>query len=163
MFPLVVLIHCYGYRSIHMDPARHANPKAFDPSRYLHDQRSAKESALCPNAKERDHFIYGAGRRICKGIDLAEASLHLGVARMLWAFNISKAKDKLGNEITPNPEELEGELGVTPKPFPAEIIPRSEKHAQTVKSEWALAKSHLKSDDQQWKEADLRQKLAEYL
>lgn len=73
-------------RSIHMDPNRHSNPRSFDPSRYADDYQTANEAALNPNPSEYDQFVFGAGRRICQGMHIAERSLFLGISRMLWAF-----------------------------------------------------------------------------
>ena len=145
-------------RAIHMDPKRHPNPRCFDPSRYFHDHRSARESALCSDVKERDHFLFGAGRRICKGIDIGENSLFLGLSRMLWAFNFEKSTDTAGKEITPDPNDLVGGLAASPRPFPAKIVPRTEKHAQAIRTEWELTQSALNSNDKQWK--DVPQDLA---
>lgn len=141
-----------------MDPQRHSNPRSFDPSRYSLDQRSARESASCENPKERDHFLFGAGRRVCMGMEIAENSFFLGMARMVWAFNFEKALDIDGNQITPDPEDLVGGLAASPTPFPARITPRSEKRAEIVRQEWKEAEKALDSDSKQWKEypQDLR-------
>lgn len=34
-----------------------------------------------------------------RGMHLAENSIYINIARILWAFNISKAKDASGNDI----------------------------------------------------------------
>jgi hypothetical protein len=36
----------------------------------------------------RDHFAFGAGRRICPGYHVAERSFFIGFSRLLWAFDI---------------------------------------------------------------------------
>jgi hypothetical protein len=46
-------------------------------------------------------IIYMFFRRICPGLFLADNSVFLAIATMLYAFNISKAKDQQGAEITP--------------------------------------------------------------
>lgn len=136
-----------------MDPARHPNPRDFDPSRYLRDTKSMRESMLSPDPKERDHYVFGAGRRMCQGVDLAENSLFLSISRILWAFNIGKASDPSGGSyITPNPEALVGGLTVAPAPFPASMVPRSEQRARVVWEEWGSAQAALRVDDHQWRE-----------
>lgn len=141
-----------------MDPTRHPNPREFDPSRYLHDTKSMRESMLSPDPNERDHYVFGAGRRMCQGVDLAENSLFLSIARILWAFTIGKAADPNGQgDITPDPEALVGGLAVAPAPFPAKIVPRSEQRARVVHEEWISAQVELRADDQQWrKPQDIR-------
>lgn len=39
--------------------------------------------------------------RICPGKDLADSSLFIVIAMSVAVFNITKAKDKLGNDIEP--------------------------------------------------------------
>ncbi|KAK7932647.1 Cytochrome P450 monooxygenase yanC [Apiospora marii] len=145
----MIFLNVWG---IHMDPARHPRPRDFDPSRYLHDTKSMRESMLSPDPDERDHYVFGAGRRMCQGVDLAENSLFLSIARILWAFTISKAADPDGQgDITPDPEALVGGLAVAPAPFPAKIVPRSEKRALVVREEWSSAQAALRAEDQQWR------------
>ncbi|KAI9875810.1 MAG: hypothetical protein M1830_007955, partial [Pleopsidium flavum] len=86
------------------------------------------------------------------GMHIAERSLFLGISRMLWAFNFEKAKDADGNEITPDMNKLTEGLFVLPQPFPAKITPRSEKHAERVRQEWADCQPLLDAN-MQWREA----------
>ena len=78
---------------------------------------------------DRDHFTYGAGRRACPGIHVAERSLFINVARVLWGFNLNKKK---GVEVTT--EMMPGFFSV-PKAFECDIKPRSERHAELMKRE----------------------------
>ena len=52
-----------------------------------------------PDVNERDHFAYGGGRRICPDLLVAEQSLFVNIARLLWGFNVEQAKDENGNDI----------------------------------------------------------------
>lgn len=70
------------------DPAVHTSPDAFQPERFLQDGLHANASASQPDFRKRDHFQYGFGRRLCQGIFVAEASLYMVIARVLWAFDI---------------------------------------------------------------------------
>ena len=40
--------------------------------------------------------------RICLGRNIANASLFIDIASILWAVNISAVKDETGNSIVPN-------------------------------------------------------------
>jgi cytochrome P450 len=91
--------------AIHMDPERHPDPRRFDPDRYSEDSQTAADAASNPEASKRDHFTFGAGRRICQGMHVAERSLFLGMSRMLWAFDIEPATDKEGNKIIPDTDK----------------------------------------------------------
>jgi cytochrome P450 len=136
--------------AVHMDPRRYANPRAFDPSRYMGDLTTSSESAQNPDASKRDQFGFGAGRRVCQGMHVADRTLFLFIARLMWAFDISKAVDGDGNDLTPDQDDLVGGFIVQPRPFPVKITPRSESRAAAVREEWARCQELL-DEDQQWK------------
>jgi cytochrome P450 len=139
--------------SVHMDAKRHHNPRKYDPSRYLNNcDKSARRSALSPNPEDRDHYLFGAGRRMCPGMDLADNSLFLALARILWAFSISPALDDRGKEILPDADDIIAGLPAHPAPFKAVIRPRSEKRAQEVGRQWSQAQAEFLDDDSQWKQ-----------
>ncbi|KAB5539440.1 cytochrome P450 [Coniochaeta sp. 2T2.1] len=137
--------------SIHMDPARHPDPYKFDPSRYIDDHQTASEAAKNPDPSQRDHFVFGAGRRICQGMHIAERSLFLGMSRMLWAFDFAPAKDENGVELTPDQSKLKQGLFVMPEEFQALITPRSEARAQKIRQDWKDCQTLL-DEEMQWKE-----------
>ncbi|KAI1773434.1 cytochrome P450 [Hypoxylon cercidicola] len=138
--------------AISNDPKRHADPRRFDPSRWAHDSQTSAEAAMNSDASKRDHFLFGAGRRLCQGMHIADRSLFLAMSRMLWAFDFEKAVDEgTGQEIVPDMEELVPENGllVQPKPFQANIKPRSEWKANQVREEWHKMRKLL-DNDMQW-------------
>ncbi|KAH8906486.1 putative cytochrome P450 [Coniochaeta sp. PMI_546] len=138
--------------SIHMDPSRHPEPRKFNPDRYRDDRQSLADAAANPEASKRDQFTFGAGRRICPGIHVAERSLFLGMSRMLWAFNIEPAIDDKGQPIIPNQERLTQGFVCMPEVFQAKITPRSKERADLVIREWKAAeKECLDPETQQWK------------
>lgn len=137
--------------TIHMDPTRYPNPKAFDPSRFANDFQTAGEAAANPDPSKRDHFTLGTGRRICQGMHIAERSLFLGMSRYLWAFNTSPAMDTNGKPMLPDPAHITQGLFVGPEHFFANIAPRSAKHADLVRREWAAC-APLLDGAGQWKE-----------
>lgn len=141
----------YNAWGVHMDPRRHDNPRAFNPSRYLHDLTNSMESAQIPDVSQRDHFSFGAGRRVCQGMHVADRSLFLVIARLMWAFDISKAVDGDGNEIAPEQDDLVGGFLMQPRIFPVRITPRSELRASRVRKAWAGCQELL-DNEQQWKE-----------
>lgn len=121
---------------IHMDPKRHASPRTFNPDRYKGDEQSLGDAAANPDASKRDVFTFGAGRRICPGIHVAERSLFLGMSRILWAFDIAPALSETGKPIVPDPDRLTQGFVCMPEPFPAKITPRSKERADVVVKEW---------------------------
>ncbi len=71
------------------DPQVYEDPESFCPERFLGNDLNAAASAKNPDFRKRDHFHYGFGRRFCQGIFVAEASLYIAVARVIWTFAIS--------------------------------------------------------------------------
>lgn len=133
-----------------MDEGRFLNPRTFDPSRYADDLQTAAEAASNADPHKRDQYVFGAGRRICQGMHIAKRSLFLGIPRMLWTLNVEEKLDENSVEITPDIDALTQDLFVLPRPFPAKIPPRSEKHAQRVRQEWDDSQELL-DGEQQWK------------
>ena len=89
--------------------------------RYYGFELSAAEAAVTSDPNGRDHYAYGGGRRICPGMHVAERSLFLNIARLLWGFDINHSKDEAGNDI-PVDATFKGMVpGATaaPRPFKA--------------------------------------------
>lgn len=119
-------------RAIHRDPKLWTDPDQFDPRRYLDKPLSAAEYITSPDPYERDHFTYGAGRRVCPGVHVAERSLFINIARVLWGFDISKARGPDGRPVEPTTEMVPG-FSTAPKPFECAITPRSKRHARVMR------------------------------
>jgi cytochrome P450 len=136
---------------IHMDPQRHPEPRRFKPERYIHDTQSLYDSAANADGTKRDMFTFGAGRRICPGMHVAERSLFLGISRILWAFDFKPVVDSAGNKILPDQEKLTQGFVCMPEEFQADITPRSQARAELVRREWHDAeKQYLDSQTKQW-------------
>jgi cytochrome P450 len=58
--------------TINMDENRYPNPREFRPERYEGDTQTAADSAANPEALKRDHYTFGAGRRIWYSICLSD-------------------------------------------------------------------------------------------
>ena len=87
--------------------------------RYFNNPLSAAESVGVADPYARDHYGYGSGRRICTGMHVAERSLFLNIARLLWGFDILPTVDENGKELLPDPTLngcYPGAMSV-PKPF----------------------------------------------
>lgn len=145
---------------IHTDPKRHPTPRLFNPDRYKGDDQSLGDAAANPDVSKRDVFTFGAGRRICPGIHVAERSLFLGMSRILWAFDISPKLNETGKHIVPDPDVLTQGFVCMPEPFQANITPRSKERADIVMREWDQAKSDcLEVESQQWKQSPILTKV----
>ncbi|KAI1111636.1 cytochrome P450 [Nemania sp. NC0429] len=137
--------------AIHNDPSRHPEPRRFDPSRWAHDSQSSAAAAANRDVSKRDQFGFGAGRRLCQGMYIADRNLFLAISRLLWAFDFRRPIDaSTGKEVIPDMEDLTEGLAVCPRPFDADIKPRSEAKAEAVKAEWQKM-TELLDDELQWK------------
>ncbi|GKU16349.1 unnamed protein product [Fusarium langsethiae] len=137
---------------IHMDPERYPNPRQFNPERYIDDLQSLADAAANPDASKRDQFTFGAGRRICPGIHVAERSLFLGMSRILWALNIEPVLDDMGRPILPDPDKLTQGFVCMPEEFRAKIVPRSMEKRSLVVESWRNAeKELLDPETKQWR------------
>ncbi|KAH9941442.1 cytochrome P450 [Amylocystis lapponica] len=61
--------------AMQMDETRFPDPTAFVPERFLDEDNP------------REHWVFGWGRRNCQGRNMAEASLFLVLARILWGLD----------------------------------------------------------------------------
>ncbi|KAF9000908.1 cytochrome P450 [Cyathus striatus] len=120
----VLVLNTY---TMHFNPQRYADPHTFNPERYINDPTLSSESANLPNAMERDHWMFGAGRRICPGMWVAEREVFLAIARMLWAFRMEEIPDQ-----PIDLKEYDGLSGRSPVPFHIKMIPRHEKVAEVL-------------------------------
>jgi hypothetical protein len=138
-------------RGIHRDAKRYPNPDEFDPSRYANDFLSLADSTMSPDVSKRDQFNFGAGRRVCQGMHIADRSLFLSISRLLWAFRFDKEVDELGNEITPDPSDVNDGLLIIPHPFPMKVTPRNAARTAAIKQAWADCQPLLNAEGQ-WRE-----------
>ncbi|KAK4183906.1 O-methylsterigmatocystin oxidoreductase [Podospora australis] len=141
----------YNVWAVHMDPRRHPDPRAFKPERYMYDFASSTDSAQNPDATKRDHFTFGAGRRVCQGMHVVDRGMFLVITRLMWAFEFSRGKDGEGKEVMPDQDDLVGGFLVQPRPFPVTIKPRSEERAKKVREAWEKCRALL-DEDEQWRE-----------
>jgi hypothetical protein len=153
--------------SINHDEKRYPEPREFRPERYEGDRLKAGESAALRDATNRDHNTlvrprrskhstepddaisvlvsarFGAGRRLCPGLNVAERSLFLGISRMLWAFNISPEIDADGNPIPVYSGRISQGIVARPEPFQCKIEPRNAERKAIVRQEWEDEKEAL--------------------
>ncbi|KAI3317499.1 putative cytochrome P450 [Xylariaceae sp. AK1471] len=137
--------------TIHRDAARYPHPRQFDPDRFKDDRQNLYDAAVNPDVSQRDQFAFGAGRRICPGIHVADRSLFLGISRLLWAFDFKRPLDDDGNEVVPDPTKITQGFLAVPLPFEAIIAPRDAKRAEIIRKEWETAKrDNLDPETMQW-------------
>lgn len=135
-----------------MDPKRNPNPRVFDPMRFINDHQTEFESATNPDENQRQNWIFGSGRRMCQGMHIAERSLFLAAARILWAFDIEKPIGPDGKPISPDIDDLVGGTTVQPNDFKVSIKPRTEAKAAMIREAWKQCEDEvLDPITKQWK------------
>ena len=82
----------YGADAAHFNPARHLD-------------KEGNVAPGPPDTKEESHVTYGFGRRLCVGRHVANNSLFIDMAIMLWALNIERTVDETGK---PTPLDIDG-------------------------------------------------------
>ena len=127
--------------AIHFDEKRYEDPYAFRPARYLNHPLKAGPYAAHPDPYQRDHFSFGAGRRVCPGMHLSENSLFITVSKILWAFTILPPTE-LGDRVdlldTSDAAYQDG-ADTLPKPYKIRFEPRSKGRADVIEREWRAA------------------------
>ncbi|KAK5116824.1 hypothetical protein LTR85_009084 [Meristemomyces frigidus] len=129
--------------TLNNDPIKYPSPREFRPERYANDHLRAGESVSAVDVEARDHFTFGAGRRACPGLNVAERSLYLGIAQMLWALDFAHEKDAAGNDIPVDVNAMTGGIVARPKPFQCEITVRDEGRKKLAKDAWAECEKML--------------------
>ncbi|KAF8684939.1 Cytochrome P450 [Rhizoctonia solani] len=130
----------YSTWTIHSNPDRYAEPHLFKPERFLDDKMSMAQSTAQTDPLKRDHYAFGAGRRMCPGIQIAEQDMFIAFSRLLWAFEFSAPP---GAQVNTDQSAFFGETVRRPKPFEVVITPRSAKRVATIEREMELAKQNV--------------------
>ncbi|GJF00561.1 hypothetical protein PsYK624_168540 [Phanerochaete sordida] len=87
---------------------------------------------LNPDVRDPDVAAFGFGRRICPGRHMAYESLWYSVAAIVAAFDIGKAADENGEEVSVDTIGYTDGFLSSPKEFKCAIRPRSPAHAKLV-------------------------------
>lgn len=134
--------------AIHHSDSIYADSEEFNPDRYRNHVKLANDYAGSPDWENRDHYNYGAGRRICPGIHLAERNMWRIASKLLWAFEFSEPVDPVtGKVMHLDPEAYNPGILQAPLPFKVGIKVRSEKHRETIRREHREALAFMKQYD----------------
>ena len=81
---------------------------------------------------QRDHFTFGMGRRICPGTRLAENTLDITAANILWAFSVLPPM-----LVGTDGKAREGVMDLSDEAY--EFIERSEARGNILRMQWEQA------------------------
>ncbi|KAI9490810.1 cytochrome P450 [Zychaea mexicana] len=113
-------------RAIHMNPDVYDDPEKFIPDRFINRSKPMYACANM-NVQERDHFVFGWGRRTCPGVYMAEVEIYNILVRLLAKSIIAPPFSPDGKLIYPDLDKLD-DVGVVilPKDRILRIIARSD-------------------------------------
>jgi cytochrome P450 len=119
---------------LHYDPQRFERPFEFMPERFLGHKLYSSEYAAMSDPYKRDHFTFSTGRRVCPGARLAENSLDIALAGILWAFVVRPPLvDGVETEMDLSDDAYPDGGFTIPNPFAARFVPRSEESLALLK------------------------------
>ncbi|CAK7200471.1 hypothetical protein SEUCBS139899_003167 [Sporothrix eucalyptigena] len=129
--------------AIHHNARDFPDPDNFEPERFIKGSAHAR-----PFPGDRGYMTFGWGRRVCSGQALAEQGVWITIARLLWAYDISKWRDPKTGQL----EEVDifaftNGLNMRPQPFRCSIVPRSAEIQATLEREGQQALIDLKPLD----------------
>ena len=123
--------------ALHNDKNRWKNPEHFIPERYENYPALAPLYAASKDFDKRDHLGYGASRRICPGIHLAERNLFIATAKLLWAFKFHHDPGMI-NDVSAETGSSQGFMHCV-KDYGCRIELRSDAKRATIEREMAEA------------------------
>ncbi|KAJ7167708.1 cytochrome P450 [Mycena filopes] len=123
---------------IHMNAGDFPDPHRFDPERFM-----VRREYPGP----WQHSSFGYGRRVCPGMHLGSNSAYINIARVLWGFNLGKARDENGREIEVDTFAYTDGFNSVPRPFSMSITPRSAAHLAIIERENEAAQEEMKVYD----------------
>ncbi|RZC52827.1 hypothetical protein C5167_021255 [Papaver somniferum] len=112
-----VMVNIYA---VHYDPTVWVEPQRFMPERFLGALNDGGDKNKATLAMERSLIAFGAGRRICAGMDLAKLQVALTLANLVNSFRWSCVSEGKFPDLT---EDLFFILRMK-TPLVARIVPR---------------------------------------
>jgi len=116
----------YGEDASHFNPARYLRAGVGDDGGYTDMSLSGGPATGTGLTGEEGHVTFGFGRRKCVGRHVANNSLFINIAVILWAAKIERKKAASSGETLPLDVDGFEDHGliVRPIPFECEIVPR---------------------------------------
>ncbi|GAB7355126.1 hypothetical protein MBLNU459_g5701t1 [Dothideomycetes sp. NU459] len=144
-----------NFWAMNLNPDYYPHPHVFDPARFLALTTSvagAGAAELSAEDAERAEMytparqypgktgenVFGVGRRVCPGAELATNSLFIALSRLIWAFDIEAAEG-----VTYDTFNYTEGFNIRPVSFPCSIKIRSAKHREVLEREMKHAEAFL--------------------
>ncbi|KAI9441797.1 cytochrome P450 [Lactarius indigo] len=117
--PKGAMVISNGWGVLH-DPELYPDPETFNPDRFLNEDGTFRDDPMLSLA-------FGAGKRICPGRHFVDTILFIVTASVLSVFNVTRAKDKDGNDIpvaVPPLDSVLPDIAIHLPKFECSITPR---------------------------------------
>ncbi|KAI9573127.1 cytochrome P450 [Boletus coccyginus] len=98
--------------AISRDPVAFPDPEKFDPRRWLDQNGQLRDDVKC--------YPFGFGRRVCPGMHLANRSLFIVLALLLWSFRVVE-RPEAPIDTTPDTDNVVAHLAH----FEVDFVPRT--------------------------------------
>ncbi|KAI0470352.1 cytochrome P450 [Xylaria cf. heliscus] len=143
--------------AVNHDPDEYENPAAFDPSRFLKHPLGLKsplnttEKVLPDESMEdtdasygfrRRSYGFGAGRRVCAGQRMAESSMMMTMAKLVWSFDVVAARET--TQLDTSIHAWTDAVLISPKQFDVRFVLRSGDKRDVIEAEWLRADAFLR-------------------
>lgn len=132
-FPKGAVVHVLDI-AMSQDPERYEDPATYNPGRWLDETSPNFQGPLTEYPRLKGHHIFGRGKRVCPGQDLAEAEMIVMCGNLLKFFTLGPKVDEKGEPVWPDPENWTTDVIGGPLPFECEIKVRDEAGRDAVES-----------------------------
>ncbi|KAK5102807.1 hypothetical protein LTS08_003608 [Lithohypha guttulata] len=113
--------------TIHREPKRYPDADSFRPERWLDSKWPTYREPLSEYPNLQNFSAFGFGRRICPGLNIAERSLYIQIARIAWGCNLARKKTAEGTDIIPPSYDYVAGFNTQPKPFDFALTERQDR------------------------------------
>ena len=130
--------------SLNHDPATYPSPSTFAPERFLPSKHEKYDPKLVGEAHPLKSRLssFGWGRRACPGEQFAVNTLFIGIAKLLWGFNITGVKGEVIDTM-----DYQGGSLVRPPKFEVVFEARSPAHRLVMEKEAKEAGDFMQAFD----------------
>lgn len=128
------------------DPDEFDDPDAFMPSRYMNNRfgskrpgpdASGEKKAAEREVSRKQTYVFGAGRRMCAGQKMAETSMMMTMAKLVWAFDVTPGEG--GVLDTSMQTGFKDAILSGPKEFNVRFEVRGNRKKETIERKWREA------------------------
>jgi cytochrome P450 len=130
--------------AINHDPNEYDDPDNFEPDRFLEHPLGIKKSQAAELGdgmpSRKPSYAFGAGRRICAGQRMAENSMMMAMAKLIWTFDIKTREEKMDMSML---TAFKDAILTGPKEFSVDLELRDDWRRSVIQEQWKKADAYL--------------------